>query len=125
MPVAIPDDAEWADTAIVDPLARFGTISSQLKQFVDALCGLWEQGKFVNKVYNCLATGATARGGQEYTLLALHHSIHHSGGTTVPPGYTDPVNPWMTRLATPPATRPSDARGCPHGGDGSPRCPRN
>ncbi|WP_031514947.1 NAD(P)H:quinone oxidoreductase [Streptomyces sp. NRRL F-5123] len=101
IPEATPADAEWADAIIFGTPTRFGNISSQLKQFVDTLGGLWMQGKLSDKVYSGFVTTATAHGGQESTLLALYNSIHHFGGLIVSPGYTDPVkfvdgNPYGT-----------------------------
>ncbi|MEU3855215.1 NAD(P)H:quinone oxidoreductase [Streptomyces sp. NPDC029554] len=101
IPVATPADAEWADAIIFGTPTRFGNISSQLKQFIDMLGGLWMQGKLSNKVYSGFVTTATAHGGQESTLLALYNSIHHFGGLIVSPGFTDPVkfvdgNPYGT-----------------------------
>ncbi|MGW0712397.1 NAD(P)H:quinone oxidoreductase [Streptomyces sp. NPDC002643] len=101
IPVATPDDVEWADAVIFGTPTRFGNVSSQLKQFIDVLGGLWAQGKLADKVYSGFVTSATAHGGQESTLLALYNSIHHFGGLIVSPGYTDPVkfvdgNPYGT-----------------------------
>lgn len=101
IPEATPDDIEWADAVIFGTPTRFGNISSQLKQFIDTLGGLWFQGKLANKVYSGFVTTATTHGGQESTLLALYNSIHHFGGLIVSPGYTDPVkfvdgNPYGT-----------------------------
>jgi NAD(P)H dehydrogenase (quinone) len=74
---------------------------SQLKQFIDTLGGLWAQGKLADKVYSGFVSSATAHAGQESTLLALYNSIHHFGGITVTPGFTDPAkfvdgNPYGT-----------------------------
>jgi NAD(P)H dehydrogenase (quinone) len=101
IPVAGPADVEWADAVIFGTPTRFGNVSSQLKQFIDTLGGLWAQGKLANKIYSGFVTTATAHGGQESTLLALYNSIHHFGGVIVSPGYTDPVkyvdgNPYGT-----------------------------
>ncbi|WP_351237230.1 NAD(P)H:quinone oxidoreductase [Streptomyces sp. NPDC002133] len=101
IPVATPADVEWADAVIFGTPTRFGNISSQLKQFIDTLGGLWAQGKLANKVYSGFVTTATTHGGQESTLLALYNSIHHFGGLIASPGYTDPVkfvdgNPYGT-----------------------------
>ncbi|MDX3850798.1 NAD(P)H:quinone oxidoreductase [Streptomyces sp. AK02-01A] len=101
IPVATPDDVDWADAVIFGTPTRFGNISSQLKQFIDTLGGLWAQGKLANKLYSGFVTTATTHGGQESTLLALYNSIHHFGGLIVSPGYTDPVkfvdgNPYGT-----------------------------
>ncbi|WP_326595474.1 NAD(P)H:quinone oxidoreductase [Streptomyces sp. NBC_01803] len=101
VPVATPDDVEWADAVIFGTPTRFGNISSQLKQFIDTLGGLWARGRLADKVYSGFVTSATTHGGQESTLLALYNSIHHFGGLIVSPGYTDPVkfvdgNPYGT-----------------------------
>lgn len=101
IPEATPADVEWADAVIFGTPTRFGNISSQLKQFIDTLGGLWGQGKLANKVYSGFVTTATQHGGQESTLLALYNSIHHFGGLIASPGYTDPVkfadgNPYGT-----------------------------
>jgi NAD(P)H dehydrogenase (quinone) len=101
VPVATPDDVDWADAVIFGTPTRFGNISAQLKQFIDTLGGLWAQGKLANKLYSGFVTTATSHGGQESTLLALYNSIHHFGGLVVSPGYTDPVkfvdgNPYGT-----------------------------
>ncbi|WP_335933947.1 NAD(P)H:quinone oxidoreductase [Streptomyces sp. PTD5-9] len=101
IPVATPDDVEWADAVIFGTPTRFGNVSSQLKQFLDTLGGLWARGALADKVYSGFVTTATTHGGQESTLLALYNSIHHFGGLIVSPGYTDPVkfvdgNPYGT-----------------------------
>ncbi|MFE0630429.1 NAD(P)H:quinone oxidoreductase [Streptomyces sp. NPDC058864] len=90
IPVATPADVEWADAVIFGTPTRFGNMSSQLKQFIDTLGGLWAQGKLADKVYSAFVSTATSHGGQESTLLALYNSIHHFGGIVVTPGYTDP-----------------------------------
>lgn len=101
IPVATPDDIEWADAVIFGSPTRFGNIASQLKQFIDTLGALWAQGKLADKIYSGFTATATAHGGQESTLLALYNSVHHFGGIIVTPGYTDPVkfadgNPYGT-----------------------------
>ncbi|MET7898702.1 NAD(P)H:quinone oxidoreductase [Streptomyces mirabilis] len=101
IPVATPDDIEWADAVIFGSPTRFGNIASQLKQFIDTLGGLWAQGKLADRIYSGFTATATAHGGQESTLLALYNSVHHFGGIIVTPGYTDPVkfadgNPYGT-----------------------------
>ncbi|MEU9479442.1 NAD(P)H-dependent oxidoreductase [Streptomyces sp. NPDC048191] len=98
---ATPEDIEWADAVLFGTPTRFGNVSSQLKQFIDTLGGLWAQGKLADKVYSGFVSSATAHAGQESTLLALYNSIHHFGGITVSPGFTDPAkfidgNPYGT-----------------------------
>jgi len=101
IPLATPDDMEWADAVIFGSPTHYGNIASQLKQFIDTLGGLWAQGKLADKVYSGFTSSSTAHGGQESTLLALYNTIHHFGGILVAPGYTDPAkfadgNPYGT-----------------------------
>ncbi|MFI5757946.1 NAD(P)H:quinone oxidoreductase [Streptomyces sp. NPDC051569] len=88
VPEVSPDDMIWADAVIFGSPTRYGNISSQLKQFIDTLGGLWQQGALADKVYSGFTASATTHGGQESTLLALYNTIHHFGGILVAPGYT-------------------------------------
>lgn len=90
VPQATPEDIEWADAVIFGTPTRFGNVSAQLKQFIDTLGGLWAEGKLIDKVYSAFVSSATAHAGQEATLLSLYTSIHHFGGITVTPGFTQP-----------------------------------
>ncbi|WP_335938347.1 NAD(P)H:quinone oxidoreductase [Streptomyces sp. PTD5-9] len=101
IPEASPDDMIWADAVIFGTPTRFGNVTSQLKQFLDTLGGLWQAGRLADKVYSGFTSTSTAHGGQESTLLALYNTVHHFGGILVPPGYTDPAkfvdgNPYGT-----------------------------
>ncbi|MBM4794329.1 NAD(P)H:quinone oxidoreductase [Streptomyces sioyaensis] len=98
---ATHEDVLWADAVIFGSPTRFGNVASQLKQYLDTLGGLWQQGRLADKVYSGFTASATKHGGQESTLLALYHTIHHFGGILVTPGYTDPAkfsdgNPYGT-----------------------------
>ncbi|MEW9520764.1 NAD(P)H:quinone oxidoreductase [Streptomyces tubercidicus] len=98
---ATHEDVLWADAVIFGTPTRFGNVTSQLKQYLDTLGGLWQQGKLADKVYSGFTASATKHGGQESTLLALYHTVHHFGGILVTPGYTDPAkfadgNPYGT-----------------------------
>ncbi|MEV0776394.1 NAD(P)H:quinone oxidoreductase [Streptomyces sp. NPDC050433] len=86
---ATPDDMRWADAVIFGSPTRYGNVSAQLKQFLDTLGGLWQEGRLADKVYSGFTASATLHGGQETTLLALYNTIHHFGGILVAPGYTD------------------------------------
>ncbi|MER8157534.1 NAD(P)H:quinone oxidoreductase [Streptomyces sp. NPDC094472] len=113
IPEATPDDIEWADAVLFGTPTRFGNVSAQLKQFIDTLGGLWAQGKLADKVYSGFVSSATAHAGQESTLLALYNSIHHFGGITVSPGFTDPAkftdgNPYGTSHVDAQGTNPVD-----------------
>ena len=111
VPEAAPQDIEWADAVIFGTPTRFGNVSSQLKQFIDTLGGLWAEGKLADKVYSGFVSTATAHAGHESTLLALYNSVHHFGGIVVSPGFTDPAkftdgNPYGTSHADGQGTNP-------------------
>ncbi|GGX11551.1 NAD(P)H:quinone oxidoreductase [Streptomyces noursei] len=98
---ATHDDILWADAVLFGTPTRFGNVTSQLKQFMDTLGGLWQQGRLADKVYSGFTATQSKHGGQESTLLALYHTVHHFGGILIAPGYTDPVkfadgNPYGT-----------------------------
>lgn len=90
VPVATADDIEWADALIFSAPTRFGSMPSQMKQFIDTLGGLWASGKTVNKVVSAMTSAQNPHGGQEATLLSLYTSLMHWGAIIAPPGYTDP-----------------------------------
>lgn len=89
LPTASLDDLEWADAIILGTPTRFGTMASQLKQFIDTTGGLWFQGKLANKVVAGFASAQNAHGGQEATILSLYHTFYHWGAIVAAPGYTD------------------------------------
>ena len=90
-PKATADDVVWADAVLFGTPTRYGNVSSQLKQFMDALGPQWQQGQLADKAYAGFTATMTAHGGQESTLLALYNTIHHWGGVVAAPGYTDPL----------------------------------
>lgn len=85
---ATADDMRWADAVIFGSPTRYGNVAAQLKQFLDTLGSLWQEGELADKVYSGFTASATPHGGQETTLLALYNTIHHFGGILVTPGYT-------------------------------------
>jgi NAD(P)H dehydrogenase (quinone) len=89
LPHATGDDIVWADAVIFGSPTRFGSVASQLRDFLDSLGGLWSQGKLADKVYAAFTSTNTAHGGQETTLLTLYITLMHFGGIIVPPGYTE------------------------------------
>jgi NAD(P)H dehydrogenase (quinone) len=91
LPHATGDDIIWADAVIFGSPTRFGSVASQLRDFLDSLGGLWAEGKLADKVYAACTSTNTAHGGQETTLLSLYITLMHFGGIIVPPGYTDPL----------------------------------
>jgi NAD(P)H dehydrogenase (quinone) len=90
---AIPEvslsDLAWADAVIFSMPTRYGSIPSQMKQFLDSTGGLWSQGKLTNKVVSAMTSAQNTHGGQEATLLSLYTMMHHWGAIIAAPGYTD------------------------------------
>jgi NAD(P)H dehydrogenase (quinone) len=91
IPEARPEDADWADALAFGSPTRFGLPTSQLKQYLDQLGGLWFQGKLANKVVTSFVSASTAHGGQESTLLAINNTFYHWGSIILGPGYLEPV----------------------------------
>ncbi|WP_058308067.1 NAD(P)H:quinone oxidoreductase [Gracilibacillus massiliensis] len=89
IPVATSEDLEWADAILFSTPTRFGTLPSQMKQFIDMQGGLWATGKTVNKVVSAMSSASNAHGGQEATILNLYTAMMHWGAIIVPPGYSD------------------------------------
>lgn len=102
---ATSDDITWADALLFSAPSRFGTMPSQLKQYLDLQGGLWANGQTVNKVVSAMTSAQNPHGGQEATLLSLYTSMMHWGTIIVTPGYTDPVlfgaggNPYGTSVS--------------------------
>ena len=84
-------DAEWADAIIFGTPTRFGSISSELKAWVDSLGGLWFQGKLNGKVGSSFSSTSTAHGGNESTNISMYNFMAHLGLIIVPLGYADPA----------------------------------
>jgi NAD(P)H dehydrogenase (quinone) len=79
VPVATLADLEGADAVIFGTPTRFGNMTAQMRQFLDATGGLWAQGKLVGKVGSVFASSATQHGGQESTILSFHTTLLHHG----------------------------------------------
>ncbi|MCV7197253.1 NAD(P)H:quinone oxidoreductase [Mycobacterium angelicum] len=105
LPAASGDDIVWADAVMFGSPTRFGSVASQLREFLDSLGGLWAEGKLADKVYAAFTSSNTLHGGQETTLLTLYVTLMHFGGIIVAPGYTDPLkfvdgNPYGVSLVS-------------------------
>jgi NAD(P)H dehydrogenase (quinone) len=84
-----PDDAVWADGIIFGTPTRFGSVSSELKAYIDSLGGLWATGALNGKAGSVFAGSATPHGGNESTILSLYNPLAHLGLIIVPTGYAD------------------------------------
>jgi NAD(P)H dehydrogenase (quinone) len=84
-----PDDALWADAIVFGTPTRFGSVTSELKAYIDSLGGLWAQGKLNGKAGSVFGSTSTMHGGNESTLLSLYNPMAHLGLIIVPTGYAD------------------------------------
>lgn len=84
-----PADAEWADAIVFGTPTRFGSVTSELKAYIDSLGGLWAQGKLNGKAGSVFGSSSTTHGGNESTLLSLYNPLAHLGLIIVPTGYAD------------------------------------
>jgi len=91
VPEATLDDLEWADALAFGTPTRYGTISAQLKQFLDSTGGLWFAGKLANKVGTGFSGASSMHGGHEVTILDIYKVLAHWGSIIVPLGYTNPI----------------------------------
>jgi NAD(P)H dehydrogenase (quinone) len=88
-PAPTEADAEWADAIIFGTPTRFGSVSSELKAYIDSLGGLWFQGKLNGKAGSVFGSSSTPHGGNESTLISLYNPLAHLGLIIVPLGYAD------------------------------------
>lgn len=91
IPIAKPEDLEWANAFLFSAPTRFGTVASQMRAFIDTLGPTWLAGHLSNKAVSAMSSAQNMHGGQETTLLGLYATFIHWGAILVPPGYTDPA----------------------------------
>lgn len=82
-PVATVDDLTAYDAIIFGSGTRFGTVTSQLRAFMDQTGGLWQKGALVGKVGSVFTSSATQHGGQESTILGFVPTLLHHGMVVV------------------------------------------
>ena len=78
-PIATVADLENYDAVIVGAGTRYGTASSQMRNFWDQSGGVWMKGALVGKVGSVFTSTATQHGGQETTLIGLIQTLLHHG----------------------------------------------
>lgn len=78
-PIATVDELADYDAIIIGAGTRFGTVASQMRNFLDQTGGLWFQGKLVGKVGSAFTATASQHGGQETTLIGLIQTLLHHG----------------------------------------------
>lgn len=83
VPVATVDELASADAIIFGTPTRFGNMTGQMRQFLDATGQFWAKGALVGKVGSVFTSTATQHGGQESTLLSFHINLLHHGMVVV------------------------------------------
>ena len=79
VPVATLDQLEEADAIIFGCPTRFGSMTAQMKSFLDATGGLWMKGALIGKIGSVFSSTATQHGGQEMTLFSFFTTLLHHG----------------------------------------------
>ncbi|MCQ2004404.1 NAD(P)H:quinone oxidoreductase type IV [Rhizobium sp. NRK18] len=82
-PIATPAELEEYDAIIFGAGTRYGTVASQMRNFIDQTGGLWAAGKLVGKVGSVFTSSATQHGGQESTILGFIPTLMHHGMVVV------------------------------------------
>src|SRR5918997_5937125 len=62
---ATHDDLRWADAYAFGTPARYGNLSSQLKQFIDTTAALWAAGELADKPVTAFTSAINRHGGNE------------------------------------------------------------
>jgi NAD(P)H dehydrogenase (quinone) len=78
-PIAAVDELPSYDAIIFGAGTRFGTVASQMRNFVDQTGGLWATGALVGKVGSVFTSTASQHGGQESTILTFIPTLLHHG----------------------------------------------
>ncbi len=79
VPICSLDELSEADAIIFGTPTRFGNMTGQMRQFLDATGGLWANGQLIGKVGSVFTSTATQHGGQESTILSFHTTLLHHG----------------------------------------------
>jgi NAD(P)H dehydrogenase (quinone) len=87
-PIATIEELPDYDAIIFGSPTRFGSVTSQMRNFLDQAGGLWAEGKLVGKVGSAFTSSATQHGGQESTILTFIPTLLHLGMVVVGLPYT-------------------------------------
>lgn len=78
-PIATVEELPEYDAIIFGSPTRFGSVTSQLRSFLDQTGGLWAKGALIGKVGSVFTSTATQHGGQESTLITFLPTLLHHG----------------------------------------------
>ncbi|MCS7199456.1 MAG: NAD(P)H:quinone oxidoreductase [Caldimicrobium sp.] len=79
VPLVTLDDFREAGAVAFGTPTRFGAVSAQLKNQIDRLSPLWQEGALEGKPAGIFVSTATLHGGQEMTIFSLLPSLLHLG----------------------------------------------
>ena len=82
-PIATVDELPSYDAIIFGSGTRYGSVTSQLRNFIDQTGGLWAKGALNGKVGSVFVSAATQHGGQESTALTFIPTLMHLGMVVV------------------------------------------
>ena len=82
-PIAKVEELANYDAIIFACGTRFGTMASQMRNFIDQTGPLWAKGALVGKVGSAMTSSATQHGGQESTLIGFITTLLHQGMVVV------------------------------------------
>jgi NAD(P)H dehydrogenase (quinone) len=86
-PIAEPLELENYDAIIIGTATRYGTMASQMKNFLDQTGPLWARGALLNKVGSVMVSTASQHGGAELALINAQVIMQHHGMVIVPLSY--------------------------------------
>jgi NAD(P)H dehydrogenase (quinone) len=78
-PVATVDELPDYDAIIFGSGTRYGTMTAQMRNFIDQTGALWVKGALIGKAGSAFTSSATQHGGQESTILNLVPTMLHLG----------------------------------------------
>lgn len=96
--IASPAELAEYDAIIIGTPTRFGSMSAQMRNFLDQTGGLWAQGALAGKVGSVFTSTATG-GGQEVTVTSTWTTLAHHGMVIVPIGYGHPALADMSQVS--------------------------
>lgn len=79
VPLVTLDDFREAGAIAFGTPTRFGVVSAQLKNQIDRLGPLWQEGALEGKPAGIFVSTATLHGGQEMTIFSLLPALLHLG----------------------------------------------
>ena len=93
IPEVTHDDLRWADGILWGVSSRYGTMSSQVKNFIDTTGAMWHHGELEGKATGVFTSTGTIHSGQETTILTTLVPLLHLGMIYV--GVSNKENPDM------------------------------